>query len=209
MGMKQAAPFATPARIQIAQGFLIILAVLWAVKFAWSLVLFYQDAHVICAASLQDCRDRQQFTPPDLASIQAGGMTEEMYTSIPRAWRVIDARVYLPIGLVALVYFDGVTRMQSLFTSLGEQQFTTTVALSTLLITALFNPLRRRIQEFIDRRFYRQKYNVERALAEFAAAARSETEVETLTGWLTNAIDHTLQPAQICLWLAKTERRTP
>jgi IS30 family transposase len=70
-----------------------------------------------------------------------------------------------------------------------------------LAIAALFNPLRRRVQGFIDRRFYRQKYDAEKALAEFAAAARSETDLAQLSKHLTGTVQQALQPEQITLWL--------
>jgi hypothetical protein len=79
--------------------------------------------------------------------------------------------------------------------------------ISTLAVAALFNPLRLRVQDFIDQRFYRRKYDAERALAAFAAAARSETDLEQLSRHLTGAIQDTLQPEQVSLWL--TPLRNP
>lgn len=104
-------------------------------------------------------------------------------------------------GVLALVYFGGVTVLQSLFVSLSGQQSPAALVISTLLIAALVNPLRRRIQEIIDRRFYRQKYDAEKALAAFAAAARSETELERLSNRLTATVRESLQPQQVNLWL--------
>ena len=83
-----------------------------------------------------------------------------------------------------------------------------TIVLSTLAAAALFNPLRRRLQDFIDRRFYRQKYDAELALAEFAAAARSETDLEQLSVYLTEMVQDTLQPAQLVLWLLEPQDQT-
>lgn len=75
------------------------------------------------------------------------------------------------------------------------------IIISTLAIAALFNPLRIRLQNFIDRRFYRRKYNAERALAEFASLSQAETDIETLTSQLVGIVDKTMQPEQLNLWL--------
>lgn len=104
-------------------------------------------------------------------------------------------------GLLVVVYFGLVTFLQSLFTAITGQQSYAALVLSTLLIAGLFNPFRRRIQDLIDLRFYRQKYDAGQALAEFAAAARSETEIEPLTGRLVRVVQETIQPQHMALWL--------
>ena len=76
------------------------------------------------------------------------------------------------------------------------------------MIAALFSPLRRRIQDFIDRRFYRRKYNAEQALADFAETARSETDLEALTGKLVEVVSQTMQPEQASLWLRPSGDRS-
>jgi hypothetical protein len=111
-------------------------------------------------------------------------------------------------GLLALVYFGGVTLLQSLFTALSGQSSPAAVVLSTLLIAAISTPLRHRLQDFIDRRFYRRKYDAQKALAEFATAARSETDQETLTGKLIDLVDETIQPANRGLWLRPLQTQT-
>jgi hypothetical protein len=111
-------------------------------------------------------------------------------------------------ALLGLVYFGGVTLLQIVFTALSGQQSPAALVISTLLIAALFTPLRRRIQEFIDQRFFRRKYDAEKALAEFAAAARQETDLPTLTDKLTDLVHHTLQPSSISLWLQSHAKST-
>lgn len=106
-------------------------------------------------------------------------------------------------AVLAAVYFGGVILMQLLFSALtGEQaQSTLAIVVSTLSIAALFHPLRRRIQNFIDRRFYRQRYSAEETLQNFAALARNELVVEDLSGQLVGVVKNTMQPADVSLWL--------
>lgn len=110
--------------------------------------------------------------------------------------------VYSAVTLVlALVYFLAVTALQSLFVSLSDQQSPLSIVLSTLAIAALFNPLRLRVQEFIDRRFYRQKYNAEQTLTRFAALARKEVGIDQLSTALLTVVKEVLQPVHNSLWL--------
>jgi len=104
-------------------------------------------------------------------------------------------------GLLALTYFGLVIVLQSIFTAFGGQWSELVTVASTLAIAALFFPLRNRVQAFIDRRFYRKKYDAQKVLAEFAATCRDETDIEKLTARLVGVIDETLQPEKVSLWL--------
>jgi hypothetical protein len=106
-------------------------------------------------------------------------------------------------AMLALVYFGGVTATQAIFRALTgqEQQPQLAVVISTLVIAALFNPLRRRIQGFIDRRFYRRKYDAAKTLEAFSARLRDETDLNALSGDRVGGVRETMQPAHVSLWL--------
>jgi hypothetical protein len=106
----------------------------------------------------------------------------------------------LTVTLVA-VYFGVIVVLQRVFVLLTGQQSTLAVVASTLLIAALFTPLRRRIQAFIDRRFYRSKYDARKTLEAFSTKLRDETDLEALNNALVGVVRETMQPAHVSLWL--------
>ncbi|MDQ3863585.1 MAG: hypothetical protein M3317_08815 [Actinomycetota bacterium] len=112
----------------------------------------------------------------------------------------------LTVTLVAL-YFGGVATTQATFRALTgqQQQPQLAVVISTLIIAALFNPLRGRIQSFIDRRFYRRKYDARKTLETFSSKLRDETDLETLNGELMSVVRETMQPEHVSLWLRQSE----
>jgi hypothetical protein len=109
-------------------------------------------------------------------------------------------------GLLALVYFGSVILLQSLVENLTGEQSPLVIVLSTLVIAALFNPLRSRIQDFIDRRFFRKKYNAEQALAQFAATARDEVDMDKLTAALLRVVEESVQPEKVSMWMQRGDQ---
>ena len=107
-------------------------------------------------------------------------------------------------GLLALVYFGSVLLGQRIAGAVtGEPDSTMVLVVSTLLVAALFNPLRARVQAFIDRRFFRQKYDAIQTLAAFTQTARDETRLEVLTPALVEVVQDSMQPEQVWLWLKR------
>jgi hypothetical protein len=156
-------------------------------------------------------------TPPLWVSLQQNILFLS-YTGIPIAvglaimkYRLYDidtiinrALVYGSLTLMLLlVYFGGVTATQALFGTLTDQQRPAQLAVvvSTLTIAALFNPLRRRVQSFIDRSFYRSNYDARKTLEAFSAKLRDETDLDGLNAELMTVVRETLQPEHTSLWL--------
>ncbi|MGI9121464.1 MAG: hypothetical protein ACR2FR_01045 [Rubrobacter sp.] len=110
-------------------------------------------------------------------------------------------------AMLVTIYFGGVAVIQVIFRILTgqQQQPQLAIVVSTLVIAALFNPLRRRIQSFIDRRFYRSKYDAQETLEAFSSKLRDETDLDALGKELVGVVRETMQPAHASLWLRSFE----
>jgi hypothetical protein len=119
---------------------------------------------------------------------------------------ILINRTLVYVSLTAIlfgVYFGGVTAIQALLRTISSQEELPQLVIvaSTLVIAALFNPLRRRIQSFIDRRFYRSKYDARKTLEAFSTKLRDETDLEELNADLVGVVSETMHPAHVSLWL--------
>jgi hypothetical protein len=111
-------------------------------------------------------------------------------------------------GVLTILYLGSIVVLQRLLSPVtGESNVA--VVLSTLLIAALFLPLRRRVQDAIDRRFFRSKYDAEQVLASFAATVRDETDLDALTAELVRVIQETMQPEFVSVWLKPVGTNEP
>jgi hypothetical protein len=105
-------------------------------------------------------------------------------------------------GTLGVLYFGSVILLQNVFRAItGEGQPQLVTVLSTLAIAALFSPVRSRLQRFIDRRFFRKKYDAARTLAAFGATLRDQTNLAQLSTHMIQVVNETMQPAQVSLWL--------
>jgi hypothetical protein len=112
-------------------------------------------------------------------------------------------------ALLAILYFSSVVLLQTLFSTLGGGRSRTAIVLSTLGIAALFTPLRQWLQHGIDRRFYRSRYDSEKALLHFGERIRNEVNLDRLCAHLAASVDETMQPTSLSLWIKPRPEREP
>jgi len=104
-------------------------------------------------------------------------------------------------AMLVLVYVGCVIGLQYILRGLTGEESQLAIVASTLVVAALFNPFRRRVQAFIDRRFYRRKYDARKTLEEFSAKLREETDIDALNSELLATVRETVQPEHASLWL--------
>ena len=112
-------------------------------------------------------------------------------------------------AMLAIVYLGSVVALQYAFRGLTGGDSQLAVVASTLAIATLFNPLRRRVQSFVDRRFYRRKYDAARTLETFGARLRDETDLDSLASHLVSVVRETVQPEHASLWMRPAKSSTP
>jgi hypothetical protein len=171
-------------------------------------------AVVVIAGAIVDTATRGQSTVGDAGYL--GDLNNGLLVLIPAAitiailrYRLWDIDVIIRrtlvysvlTGLLALIYFGSVIVIEGLLRGVVGGGSPIAIVLSTLVIAALFGPLRARIQRVIDRRFFRRKYDAARTLALFGAQARDVVELEQLQGQLVRVVDETMQPAHVGLWV--------
>jgi hypothetical protein len=190
------------------------LQIRW-VAFAASLVgITYAVVLVSGLFLLPEASTTEQGAPLWLALIQDAVLMSYAGVPIAVGFAVLRYRLYdidilinrtlvygsLTVMLVTL-YVGGVVGLQAVLRILSGQESTLAVVASTLAMAALFNPLRRRVQAFVDRRFYRNKYDARKTMEAFSGRLRDETDLHTLSGDLVRVVRETMQPAHVSLWV--------
>jgi hypothetical protein len=104
---------------------------------------------------------------------------------------------------LGLLYMGGVIGLQALARAITGQTSDLAIAIVTLAVAGLFNPWRHRVQRFIDRRFYRHKYDASRTLAALSTRLRDQVDLEQMAGELTTVVQETMEPASVSLWLRR------
>lgn len=223
---------APPALVNLIFDFLQVSWILLGIVAASSLVIRYRRAPVIERQQLKWFSLAisgmvvygviGRFLPPDFPSIIGDIVLAILLSAIWAAigiailrYRLFDIDLLIrrtvtysivTAALVA-VYFVSVVILQQLFVTLtGTGQNELVTVLSTLAIAALFVPARNRIQNVIDRRFYRKKYDAQQVLNDFAKTVRDETDIDRLTGRLMQVVDETMQPRSVSVWLKQEEK---
>jgi hypothetical protein len=112
-------------------------------------------------------------------------------------------------ALLAFIYWAGIVGLQALLRPITGVGNDLAVVATTLLVAAIFLPLRQRVQGFIDRRFYRRKYDAARTIVAFGEYVRDEVELDRLAGRLVDVVDETMRPAYVSLWLRETASGSP
>lgn len=171
---------------------------------------------VFTVGSIDPFRSYDRWATPWALLRIFGGVVVAALLPLSVAWAIVSRHLWgidiiirktlvyaLLTGALLVVYLSSILLLQTLFTRLTGNTSALATILSTLLIAALFLPLRRRVQELIDRRFYRRKYDATKVLERFAATARDETDLDRLTAELTRVIQETMEPEHITILLRK------
>jgi divalent metal cation (Fe/Co/Zn/Cd) transporter len=103
--------------------------------------------------------------------------------------------------LLVLTYFGSIILLQALFTAVSGQESAVAIVISTLIIATLFNPLRHRVQDLFDRRFFRKKYAAKKILTTYSARAGEAVDLDEMAAEMARVVQETMQPANISLWL--------